>query len=535
MNKLPAWAAGLLLLCVILALTVLPFAALISHSGQLQIAELLSNTWIQRVIRFSVTQAFLSTLLSVGLAIPVAIALSREPSFFGRQHLLNAFSLSLVMPTVVAVFGIVAIYGRSGWLNTVLEHLGLPEFQLYGMTGILLAHVFFNLPLATRIFIVALDGIPPTQWRLASQLGINGSSRLKHLEWPAIRKQITGTFILIFALCLTSFAIVLTLGGGPRATTIEVAIYHALRFDFNISEAVALSLIQLVICVFVLWLSTLWKQDAPIAFSSLTTLDGWKPTSHWRAVNATIITLAAAFVLLPVIGLFLAALNSSAISVITNPSTVSAFFNTVLTATCSAGLSFILAVGILLISRHCLYRLGWQSTSQWVRLASSVILVLPPLVLGTGLFLLLRPYADVFSLALLLVVCINALMALPFVVKIIEAPLHQYAANHDRLIQSLGFTNWSRFRFIDWPVLRKPAGIALGIAASMSAGDLGAIALFGSERISTLPLLLYQRMGSYRMHEASVTAVLLLLTCLLMFTFSQWLMGGRIQHRRTAK
>ena len=43
-------------------------------------------------------------------------------------------------------------------------------------------------------------------------------------------------------LCVTSFTIVLTLGGGPAATTLEVAIYQALRFDFDPARAVALTL-----------------------------------------------------------------------------------------------------------------------------------------------------------------------------------------------------------------------------------------------------------------------------------------------------
>ena len=500
----------------------LPFIALIQHVGHLSFTEVLSDVWIQRVIKFSIWQAFLSTALSVLFAIPVAIALSREPRFPGRHWLLNTFSLSLVMPTLVAIFGIVAVFGRTGCVNQVLSMAGLPELSLYGLNGILLAHVFFNLPLATRIFLVALDGIPPAHWRLAAQLGLHGLTRVKQIEWPAIRTHLMGTIVLIFALCLTSFAIVLTLGGGPRATTIEVAIYQALRFDFDISTAVTLAMVQLLICITVLILGGVWKQDVPIAFSALTVKDTWRPSSRWRALNAFIITLASLFVLLPVAGLVVSAINPSLLNVIQNPTTLKALFNTLVVSLCSAGLSFIMAVGILLISRHCHYRLHWFYTSQSVRWLGNLILVMPPLVLGTGLFLLLRPYADVFSLALGLVILINALLALPFVLRILEAPIHQLAGSHDRLVQSLGITGWSRFRWLDWPVLKTPAGLAIGIAASLSAGDLGAIALFGSDRVTTLPLLLYQRMGSYRLHEAAVTAVLLLLTCLLLFLFSQW-------------
>ena len=48
-----------------------------------------------------------------------------------------------------------------------------------------------------------------------------------------MRAALPGVAGLIFMLCMTSFTIVLTLGGGPAATTLEVAIYQSLRFDFD--------------------------------------------------------------------------------------------------------------------------------------------------------------------------------------------------------------------------------------------------------------------------------------------------------------
>ena len=37
-------------------------------------------------------------------------------------------------------------------------------------------------------------------------------------------------FGLIFLLCFSSFSLVLMLGGGPKVSTLEVAIYTSLRF-----------------------------------------------------------------------------------------------------------------------------------------------------------------------------------------------------------------------------------------------------------------------------------------------------------------
>ena len=174
---------------------------------------------------FTVWQASLSALLSVLLAIPTARAFARRDQFPGRGALLRLMGLPIVTPVIVAVLGIVAIYGESGLLNRYLEPIGLSwRGHFYGLTGILLAHVFFNLPLSIRMLLPAWERIPGENWRLAAQLGMTAGQRVRQVEWPAVVGALPGTISVVFLLCFTSFAVVLVLGGGPRATTIEVAI-----------------------------------------------------------------------------------------------------------------------------------------------------------------------------------------------------------------------------------------------------------------------------------------------------------------------
>ena len=137
--------------------------------------------------------------------------------------------MTLILPVLVAVFGILSVYGRQGWLATLCQSLGLEwTFSPYGLQGILLAHVFFNLPMASRLLLQALENIPGEQRQLAAQLGMRGWHFFRFVEWPWLRRQIPPVAALIFMLCFASFATVLSLGGGPQATTIELAIYQAL-------------------------------------------------------------------------------------------------------------------------------------------------------------------------------------------------------------------------------------------------------------------------------------------------------------------
>src|SRR5690606_26922319 len=105
----------------------------------------------------------------------------------------------------------------------------------------------FNLPLAARLMVRALEGVPESQWKLAAILDFPRLSIFRFIEWPALARVIPGIAGLIFMLRVTSFTIVLTLGGGPQTSTLEVAIYQALKFDFDPPRALALSALQLVL------------------------------------------------------------------------------------------------------------------------------------------------------------------------------------------------------------------------------------------------------------------------------------------------
>jgi len=57
---------------------------------------------------------------------------------------------------------------------------------------------------------------------------------------------------------------------------------------------------------------------------------------------------------------------------------------------------------------------------------------------------------------------------------------------------------------------------AFSFAMALSLGDLGAVALFGSDSFVTLPWLVYSRMGSYRTNDADGLALILGVVCLLL-------------------
>jgi len=151
------------------------------------------------------------------------------------------------------------------------------------------------------------------------------------------------------------------------------------------------------------------------------------------------------------------------------------------------------------------------------------VLVVPPTVIGAGWFILLLPAGMVFAAAPVMVVAVNAVMAMPFAVRAIRPAYDAAADRHDRLCLLLGLSGWNRLRLVDWPSLRRPLATAFAFAMALSLGDLGVIALFGSDQVQTLPYLLLARMGSYRTQDAAGLALLLGLVCLLLVFAADWL------------
>jgi len=186
----------------------------------------------------------------------------------------------------------------------------------------------------------------------------------------------------------------------------------------------------------------------------------------------------------------------------------------------SAVLCLLLTVPLAILG-HRLRRLGGIAEAiGYLAIAAS------PLVVGTGLFILLYPITNPVALALPITALVNAVMALPFALRAIAPAVAQIEADFGRLASSLGLTGWARLRVLILPRLRRPLGFAAGLSAALSMGDLGVIALFADPDRATLPLQIYRLMASYRMQDAAAAAVLLLLCSLALF----WLFdrGGRL-------
>ncbi|MGL5424939.1 MAG: thiamine/thiamine pyrophosphate ABC transporter permease ThiP [Serratia fonticola] len=522
---IPRWlwpglmAAGLILLIALAAM-----GSLWRHAPESDWRSLWQDSYLWHVVRFTFWQALLSAVISVVPAIWLARALYRR-RFPGRNLLLRLCAMTLVLPVLVAVFGMLSVYGRQGWLATLCGWLGVNySFSPYGLQGILLAHLFFNMPLATRLLLQALENIPTEQRQLAAQLGMNGWQQFRFVEWPALRRQILPSGALVFMLCFASFATVLSLGGGPQATTIELAIYQALSYDYDLSRAALLALIQLACCLGLVVLSQRLSQALPVGH---THAQRWRDPqdSLGRRISDTLLIAAALLLLLPpLLAVIIDGANQTLVTVLQQPILWQALFTSLRIALGAGILCVVLTMMLLWSSRELKLRqrAAWGQTLE---LSGMVILAMPGIVLATGFFLLLSDTTGLPQSPYALVILTNALMAVPYALKVLENPMRDLAERYNPLCLSLDIHGWQRLRWIELKALQRPLSQALAFACVLSIGDFGVVALFGNEQFRTLPFYLYQQIGAYRSNDGAVTALLLLLLCFLLFTLIERLPG----------
>ena len=375
---------------------------------------------------------------------------------------------------------------------------------------------------------------------LSEQYGFSRAKFFWIFEWPAIKRVALSLNLLVFLLCFTSFSLVLMLGGGPKVTTLEVEIYSAIRFDFSIAKAAALSLIQVAIVACVIFLLTFFENGLSnnsaiyLPLGNRLNQENF-PRAPLRNYNKGIVinlikdiswlSPLIFIIFLPFFAVILSGFSESLIKVLKWEIFWESLKNTILIAFLSSSLA--ISLGFLLAySKVILRGSNFFGRNFFLGLIESSILIylaIPAIVLGTALFIVLRQFADVVALSWLILVLSNVFLCLPFVVRIIEPRLFSLESKHKALYKSLGLVGAKKFFAVTLPGLNVELGLALGIALAFSVGDLSVIALFGSNDFQTIPWLIYQTSGRYGLSDANALALLLLVVTFFFFFCSKFL------------
>ncbi len=468
---------------------------------------------IPHLLRMTVQQAGLTTILSLAVGTALAWALNRL-RFPGRDLVVGLFASAIVTPGMVVAFGLLAIWGRNGWINQASTALfGFPLGNpAFGLSGILLAHVILDGAFAARILLARLDAIPAGRLKTGQSLGLSAWQRFAILDWPALRGTLPGLAAIIFLLAFTSFPIVLLLGGGPANQTLEVAIYAAVRQDFDLAGAVRLALTQIALCSgVILAAAALGPVSASFGASAA---PAWRDGAFARLAQALVLLICIMGFVLPLVSVLMDGFATGMGQLLAQPAFWQAALSSLLIGTASALLTLALTLALAL---------GRAATGNillrtLLGMPAFAYLAVPAVVLSLGFFLLIRALGFTPAAAApFVVVLANSLLALPFAVATLGPPLESIARGRGKLIRALGLSGWQQFIAVEYPLLGKDIGVMLALAFCFSLGDLGVIALFGTQDFQTLPLMMFRALGSYRSNDAAAIAAILLLGTIFAF------------------
>ena len=232
------------------AFFVLPLVALLWRVPWTDLPELLGRPVVRDALLLSLVSSLAAALLSAVLGIPLAWMLARV-QLPGRSVVRAIVTLPMVLPPVVGGAALLFAFGRRGLVGSGLEEatgLLLP----FSTMGVIIANTFVALPFLVVTVEGGLRNLDPRYEAAAASLGASPFDVFRRVTLPMIRPSLVAGIVLAWARALGEFGATITFAGNlqGRTQTLPLAVFVALESDRD--EAVAMSLVLVVISVAVL-------------------------------------------------------------------------------------------------------------------------------------------------------------------------------------------------------------------------------------------------------------------------------------------
>lgn len=162
----------------------------------------------------SVKLAVLSTLLCILIGYPAALLLSKaEPRI--RNTLVLLFILPMWMNFLLRTYAWMAILGKNGFVNNLLELLHLPAMSLlYNESAVLLGMVYNFLPFMVLPIYTVLIKMDSALLEAAEDLGADSWTRFMRVILPLSLPGVLSGITMVFMPAVSTFVISSLLGGG---------------------------------------------------------------------------------------------------------------------------------------------------------------------------------------------------------------------------------------------------------------------------------------------------------------------------------
>ncbi len=193
------------------------------------------ESWRRMFTDAAFNRALLTTLLLIVVIIPVqfvlamgmALVINAKLKFSGLW--LYIYAIPLGISELAAGIIWYAIFTQQGWLNSVLQDLGLIDrpfiFLSYQNRGwlifaIVLAEAWRATSIIMVILVAGLQGIPRDYLEAADVFGATFWQKVTRVILPMLRPSLQVALILRTILAFQAFAVVIALAGAREALTV---------------------------------------------------------------------------------------------------------------------------------------------------------------------------------------------------------------------------------------------------------------------------------------------------------------------------
>ncbi len=481
------------------------------------IVEVLSRKSIQNSLRFTFTQALISSIIATVAGSITAFSLLTIG--FRKAWILRALSIIPFMaPPMVVVTGFTSLYGLHGVVSNIIPWT---KVLGYGFWAIIAAHAFYNIPLSINFVYSSLVSIPR---EVVDTLHVFGFGRfmyvLRRVIVPYILPAVFSSFTLTFIYCFTSFAIPLTLG-GVGCSTLEVYIYYYYKIMYKPGLAASIALIQYIILLSIVALFIYFHGrtfTAPIGYR------------HYRlSLRKSLKTILSIILVIVYIYLY-APLVAIVYQAFYNPYTktygLEGFYR-VLQLGYDSGLGvstgvvyvntvyYALMTGLLaiILSTIIVYYGG-----RIVDTLYASLLAVSPLTLSLGL---LRTYSWYIP-SYFLIILAHTIAALPLTTRVLRIGFERVGKKYIEVAHVLGEKGLPLFLRVVYPLMKPSYLVALSLALVVSLGEFGATLFISTPDTMTLGVAIYSYRGVRDWAAAaSAASILLLLTASILLLLSR--------------
>lgn len=149
--------------------------------------------------------------------------------------------LPLISPPFAISISIIYMFGSRGFITH--DILGLTDFNIYGLVGLILVQSLSFFPLAYLLLNGVLNTIDPSLEEASQNLGGTRWNTFIRVTFPLVKPAIANAFLLVFIKSIADFGNPIAIGGGFN--TLAVQIYQQAIGNYDMAGAAALAVILL--------------------------------------------------------------------------------------------------------------------------------------------------------------------------------------------------------------------------------------------------------------------------------------------------